>query len=277
LVDLDSRTETAQLRAIQSRAALAKTNLDREKRLLDTGAIARSEYDASLNELAAAEGALQSLRAQMGQKSIRAPFAGKTGIRAVNVGQYLGPGTMITTLESQGGMYVDFSLPQEELPRVQKGSTVRIGLRGDKAVIEGSVTAVDPTVDPVTRNIKLRASVADSKNLRSGMFVTVQVVLPTQTQYVSVPQTAVAHATYGNSVFVIEDGKNPSGQPIKVARQSFVKLGPARGDFIAILDGLKAGQTIVSEGTFKLRNNSPVTINNAAKLKSEMNPHPENR
>lgn len=262
---------------MQSRAALAKTNLERAKQLLDAGAIPRAEFDAASNELASAESALQSLRAQIGQKSVRAPFAGKTGIRAVNVGQYLAPGTMITTLESQGGMYVDFSLPQEELQRVAVGNTVRVGLRGEEASIEGKVTAVDPTIDPITRNIKVPASVSEAGKLRSGMYVTVEVVLPTQTQFVAVPQTAIVHATYGNSVFIIEDGKSPTGQPNKIARQAFVKLGPARGDFVAVTDGLKAGQTIVSEGAFNLRNGAPVVVNNTVKPKAEMNPHPENR
>ncbi len=277
LVALDSRTETAQIRALESRVALAKTNLARTKQLLDTGAVPRAEYDTASNELVSAESGLASLRAQIGQKTVRAPFAGKTGIRAINVGQYLAPGTMITTLESQGGMYVDFSLPQQDLSMVAVGNKVRIAVRGDETSIEGAITAVDPTVDAVTRNIKLRAAVTESGKLRSGMYVTVQVVLPTQTSIVAVPLTSVVRATYGNSVFIIEDGKSPQGQPNKVARQAFVKLGPARGDFVAIVDGLKAGQTIVSEGAFKLRNGSPIVINNSVKPKAEIDPHPENR
>ena len=283
LVSLDARTESAQISALQSRVALAKTNLARAKQLLDVGAIPRAEYDNASNELVAAESGLASLRAQIGQKTVRAPFAGRTGIRAINVGQYLAPGTMITTLESQGGMYVDFSLPQEDLAAVAVGNKIRVGLRGDKASIEGAITAVDPTIDPVTRNIKLRAAVdeagkgGETGKLRSGMYVTVQVVLPQQTSVVAVPLTAVVHATYGNSVFIVEDGKSPTGQPQKVARQAFVKLGPARGDFVAVIDGLKAGQTIVSEGAFKLRNGAPVMVNNSVKPKAEIDPHPENR
>jgi membrane fusion protein, multidrug efflux system len=280
LVSLDARTESAQIAALQSRVALAKTNLARAKQLLDVGAIPRAEYDAASNELVSAESGLASLRAQIGQKTVRAPFAGRTGIRAINVGQYLAPGTMITTLESQGGMFVDFSLPQEDLAVLAVGNKVRVGLRGDKTSIEGAITAVDPTIDPVTRNIKLRAAIDEAGaagKLRSGMYVTVQVVLPTQTNVVAVPLTAIVHATYGNSVFIVEDGKSPMGQPNKVARQAFVKLGPARGDFVAVIDGLKAGQTIVSEGAFKLRNGAPVIVNNSVKPKAEIDPHPENR
>ena len=277
LVTLDSRTESAQIRALESRVALAKTNLARTKQLLDTGAVPRAEFDTASNELVSAESGLASLRAQIGQKTVRAPFAGKTGIRAVNVGQYLAPGTMITTLESQGGMYVDFSLPQEELGVVAVGNKVRISVRGDKTSIDGQITAVDPTIDPVTRNIKLRASVTDGSKLRSGMYVTVEVVMPDESTVVAVPLTSIVRATYGNSVFIIEDGKSPLGQPNKVVRQAFVKLGTTRGDFVAVIDGLKAGQTIVSEGAFKLRNGAPVVINNSVKPKAELDPHPENR
>jgi membrane fusion protein (multidrug efflux system) len=263
---------------MQSRADLAKTNLARTKQLLDTGAIPRAEFDVASNELVAAESALASLRAQIGQKTVRAPFAGRTGIRAINVGQFLAPGTMITTLESQGEMLVDFSLPQENLPLVAVGNKVRIAIRGDAAEFDGSIRAVEPNIDPVTRNIKLRASVGEhGGKLRSGMYVTVQVVLPTQVNVVAVPLTAVVRATYGNSVFVIEDGKNPAGQPIKVARQQFVKLGSSRGDFAAVSAGLKAGQVVVSEGAFKLRNGAPVAIDNTVKPKAELDPHPENR
>lgn len=277
LVTLDSRTESAQIRALQSRVALAKTNLARTKQLLDAGAIPRAEFDTISNELVSAESALAALRAQIGQKIVRAPFAGRTGIRAINVGQYLGPGTMITTLESQGGMFVDFSLPQEDLAAIAVGNKVRIAIRGETASIEGAITAIDPTVDAVTRNIKLRAAVGDGGKLRSGMYVTVQVVLPQQTNVVAIPLTSVVRATYGNSVFIIEDGKSPQGQPNKVARQAFVKLGPAKGDFVAVLDGLKAGQTIVSAGAFKLRNGAPVIVDNSVKLKPELAPTPENR
>ncbi|HEY5934167.1 MAG TPA: efflux RND transporter periplasmic adaptor subunit [Kofleriaceae bacterium] len=277
LVTLDSRTESAQIRALQSRVALAKTNLARTKQLLDAGAIPRAEFDTISNELVSAESALAALRAQIGQKTVRAPFAGRTGIRAINVGQYLGPGTMITTLESQGGMFVDFSLPQEDLATLAVGNKVRIAIRGEAAAIEGAITAIDPTVDAVTRNIKLRAAVGEAGKLRSGMYVTVQVVLPQQTNVVAIPLTSVVRATYGNSVFIIEDSKSAQGQPNKVARQAFVKLGPAKGDFVAVLDGLKAGQTIVSAGAFKLRNGAPVIVDNSVKPKPELNPTPENR
>jgi membrane fusion protein, multidrug efflux system len=285
LVDLEASTELSQVKSLQARLTLAKTTLERAKRLLDVGAIARAEYDAAATQLATTEGDLAALRAQIDRKMLRAPFDGKTGIRSINVGQYLAPGTTVTTLESLGGMYVDFALPQERLASVATGHTVRVTIPGGDAVT-GTVAVIDPTVDAVTRNIKLRAHIPkhDDK-LRSGMFVTVEVVLPLKTEVVAIPVTAVAHATYGDSVFVIEDKpkgspgmtQTPDGKPVKVVRQQFVKLGPARGDFVAIVDGLKAGQAIASAGAFKLRNGSPVIVDNTVQAKPQLNPTPENR
>jgi membrane fusion protein (multidrug efflux system) len=286
LVELDAGTENAQIKATQARKQLAQTNMDRAKKLLDVGAIPRAEFDAAQTELATAESALAALRAQIGQKTVRAPFAGKTGMRAINIGQYLAPGTQITTLESQGGMYVDFSLPQDQFAIVTAGNKVRVTLQGSPDLIEGTIAAVDPTIDPITRNIKMRASITEhGGKLRSGMYVTVQIVLPTESTVVAVPLTAVVRATYGNSVFVIEDKKpgtpgmaqTPDGRKVQVARQQFVKLGPSRGDFVAIVDGVKAGQTVVSEGAFKLRNNAPVIVDNSVKPKAELDPKPVNR
>ena len=285
LLDLDAGTENAQLQAAQSRAELAKTNMERSKKLLDVWAIPRAEYDAAATQLATAQGELATLRAQIGKKTIRAPFGGKTGIRAVNVGQYLAPGTTITTIESLGGMYVDFTLPQDQLAIVAVGNKVRVQINQGE-VVDGAIAAVDPTVDPATRNIRLRAHVTEhGGKLRSGMYVTVQVVLPQESQVVAVPQTAVVRATYGDSVFIIEDrpantpgmAQTPDGRPVKVARQQFVKLGQARGDFVAVLDGVKAGQTVVSEGAFKLRNNAPVVVDNSVRPKPSLDPKPENR
>jgi membrane fusion protein (multidrug efflux system) len=285
LVELEANTETAQLKAVQARLALAKTTLDRTKQLLDQGAITRSEYDAAFTQHATAESELAALRAQLANKVVRAPFDGRTGIRAINVGQYLGPGTLITTLESLGGMYVDFSLPQQQLGAVAAGNQVRVTVP-EGAVVDGAIAAIDPTIDPVTRNIKLRAKVAEHDNkLRPGMYVTVDVVLPAQQQVLAVPLTAVARATYGDSVFIIEPrpadapgmAQTPDGKPVQIARQQFVKLGPSRGDFVAVLDGLKPGATVVSEGVFKLRNGSPVVVDNRVKPKAELDPKPKNR
>jgi membrane fusion protein (multidrug efflux system) len=213
---------------------------------------------------------------------VRAPFAGKLGIRLINVGQYLGPGTPITVLESSEATYVDFDLPQQDLSAVSVGMPVRLALEGSGAgdagaargrTATGAVFAVDPDVDPSTRNVRVRASVPPQDDwLRPGMYVNVDVVEPKRDDVVAIPATAIVHASYGDSVFVVEDG--PSG---KVVRQQFVRLGPERGDFVAVADGVHAGEEVVSEGAFKLRKAMRVTVNNEVQTAPALAPHPANR
>lgn len=285
LVELDASVEQAQLAAAKARRDLAKINADRTRELVRKDAVTQQELDSDEAGLEAAESDVQGVQAQIDHKVVRAPFAGRAGIRAVNLGQYLGPGTTVTTVDSIGDVWIDFALPQEHLPRLRVGTPVRVVLRG-QAPLDGAIAAIDPTVDPATRNIKLRASLEDKKvSLRSGMFVTVTVVLPAKTDVVAVPATAIVHAPYGDSVFVIEDkppgspgiSTTPQGQTVKIARQQFVRLGQERGDFVAISEGVKPGQRIVAYGAFKLRNGAPIVIDDRVQPKPELDPRPENR
>jgi membrane fusion protein, multidrug efflux system len=176
-------------------------------------------------------------------------------------------------LQSSDESFVDFTLPQEQLANVAVGTTVRINEGGPGPQATATVTAVDPELDAVTRSIRLRATLSDKENaLRPGMFVNVAVVLPAKRQVVIVPQTAVVHASFGDSVFVVE-----AGTPNKTARQQFVKLGELRGDYVAIVEGVKPGQEVVTSGAFKLRNGAGLAINNDVKLDPKLEPRPENR
>jgi len=200
---------------------------------------------------------------------VRAPFAGRLGIRAVNLGQYLGPGTTLTVLEAMDSVFVDFALPQQNLRDVTIGTVVHVKLEGDGgAPFDGVVKAVDPAVDATTRTIRVRASVPNDKELlRPGMFANVSVVLPDQKSFVTVPAPAVVHASYGDSVFVVEGKK---------ARQQFIRSAGSRGDFVAISEGIKAGDEVVVAGAFKLRNGGGVTVNNSIPTNAQLAPHPEN-
>jgi membrane fusion protein (multidrug efflux system) len=285
LVELDASTERAQLAAARARAELAEIEAGRSRKLVATSAVPREELDRAEAQLATANGEVATLEAQIELKTVRAPFNGKLGIRAVDLGKYLGPGSTITTLESVEGLYVDFSLPQEVLSRLRVGFPVRIELQGTDERVDGKITAIDPTLDAATRSVKLRASVTDGKHLRSGMFVRVSVVMPKREQVIVLPATAIVHAAYGDSVFIIEPklpgspgiAALPDGQIVKVARQQFVRLGPARGDFVAITKGIAPHTTVVSAGAFKLRNGSPVVIDNSRAPKPELAPNPPNR
>ena len=286
LVELDAGVERAQLASADARRELAGRTAQRSKILADGNVISRSQLDEVDAQLKTATTDTAALRAAVDRKVIRAPFRGRLGIRAVNVGQYLTPGTTVTTLDAMGGTFADFTLPQEELATVKVGMPVRVTIEGTKKPLEGTISAVDPTIDPTTRNVKLRAAIPDlAETTRPGMFVNVQVITPEQKAVVSVPATAVVHASFGDSVFVIEDKKpgspgmdtSPDGKPVKIARQQFVRVGVARGDFVAITKGVTAGQQVVSAGAFKLRNNSPVVVDNTIQAKPQLDPKPENR
>jgi len=280
LVLLDTSVEQAQLASVRARRDLAQAQMKRSSSLVASGVISQSQAEsdeATFKSLSAEAGALS---AQIAKKTIRAPFTGKVGIREVNLGQYLAPGTTVASLETSDAMFADFSLPQRELGRLAVGMPVRASLEtGSEPLAEGTIAAIDPAIDSVTRNVKLRASLPNAANrLRPGMFVRVNVVLPEQRKVVAVPLTAVVHASYGDSVFFTE--MKPVGEAqkmTKVARQAFVKLGDTRGDYVAVLEGIKPGQEIVTAGAFKLKNGIPLIVNDKVKLDPKLEPTPENR
>lgn len=279
LVELDTSVERAQLASLRARRELAEISMNRSKALVTSGAVAQAQVDTDASQFKSITADGSALSAQIERKIIRAPFSGKLGMRTVNVGQYLAPGTQVTSLESADATLVEFSLPQRDLPKLQVGMKVRVLPSDDaKPIAEGTLSAIDPTIDPMSRNIKVRASLPDdAPALRPGMFLRVEVVLPQKAEVVAVPQTAIVHASYGDSVFVGEQKEGPDGKPRKVAQQHFVKVGATRGDFVAVLDGLKAEQEVVTAGAFKLRNGIPLTIKNEGGPQPSLDPKPENR
>lgn len=270
LVELDSSVERAQLASAAARRDAARLSAERSKALVEKNVGPKSEADNDAASLRSAAADVSALAAQIERKTIRAPFDGKLGIRQVNVGQYLNPGTPIVVLQSTDAVYVDFSLPQQDELQLAVGGAVKIIANG--VSYDGALAAIDPTVSATTRSLQLRASVAgadvDRERLRPGMFVEVAVILGQARSVVAVPATAIIHASYGDSIFLLENG---------TAKQQFVRVGEARGDFVAIVDGVKAGQEVVTEGAFKLRNGSKVVVNNTVKAEPKLAPRPENR
>lgn len=287
LVELDTSVERAQIAAAQARLDLAQLNVGRSRALVASRSIPQSQLDNDEAAVKAGTTDIDQINAQIARKTVRAPFSGRLGIRNVNLGQYLNPGTPITVLEGVDAVYVDFSLPQQRLTNIHVGMPVRVTLdnkdgndAGPSAAVPmlGTIRAIDPTVDATTRQMKLRAELPNAnETLRPGMFVAVTVLLPVQAvAAVVIPQTALVHAAYGDSVFIVEDKTSPSGEPIKTARQQFVRIGEARGDFISIVDGVHAGQEVVTAGAFKLKNGARVTIDNSVKPSASLTPHPDN-
>jgi len=285
LVELDTKVERAQLNSLRARRELAETSLARSKSLVTSGAIAQAQLDADESAYKSIVADQAEIEAQISRKIVRAPFSGRLGLRQVNLGQYLAPGTTVATLESTDSDYVDFTLPQRDIEKLSVGMLVRATEAGVEAAdnpttVEGSVSAIDPSIDPVTRSIKVRATLPGKSNqLRPGMFLQVSVILPQKKDVVSIPATAVVHASYGDSVFVVVPRpKDSPSKAEKAAEQKFVRLGEARGDFVAVEEGLKAGDEVVSSGAFKLRNGLPLMIdNNTVKLDSKLAPKPPNR
>jgi len=277
LVQQDISTETAQLRATQTQADLARVNLERAEKLLPENVISQSRYDDAKAAYQEAMAQLDNIRTVIAKKTIRAPFGGRLGIRLVNLGQFVEAGTEIVTLQSMSPIFVNFTLPQQQLGKIKTGFPVRITLDSDEQqVVGGRITAINPQVDPTTRNIRVQATVTnDDELLRPGMFVNVAVVLPERQRVLVIPATAVQHAPYSDSVFLVEKTNGANGQPGLVARQQFIKTGEKRGDFVAVQSGLQDGQTVVSAGAFKLRNGQPVIVNNDIKPEYKLAPKPE--
>jgi membrane fusion protein (multidrug efflux system) len=211
------------------------------------------------------------------RKTVKVPFSGILGLRQVNLGQYLSPGDAVVPLQSLDPIYVNFGVPQQDSGRVTIGRNVRITIEDlVGAEFVGRVTALNAIVDETTRNVQVQATLANPKNtLRPGMFVQAAVLLGSTNTVVTLPASAVSYAPYGDSVFVVTDLKDTNGRSYKGVRQQFVKLGPSRGDQVAIVSGLKHGEEIVTSGVFKLRNGAAVFVDNKVQPANKPAPKPE--
>jgi len=279
LLRQDTSSEEAQLPGAVSQVKLSRANLKRADQLFKDGIISQADHDTAVSNVAQTQAQVDSLQATVAKKTIRAPFSGRLGIRQVNLGQILREGDPIVTLQSLDPIYVDFTLPQQQLVQVRLGQPVRVtgdALPGE--TIQGKITAISPQIDAETRTIKLQATLSNrAEKLRPGMFVNATVGLPVRQKVLAIPATAVLYAPYRDSVFVVETGKDSKGGSAGLAlRQQFVRLGEKRGDFVAVTEGLKEGETIVSTGVFKLRNSQSVIIDNKLAPDFRQAPKPEN-
>jgi len=276
LVRLDTSSEEAQYRALQAQVELARLNADRLRQLRTNNVVSPSEVDTAEATLKQSAANAENIRAVIEKKTIRAPFAGRLGIRLVNLGESLEVGKAIVSLQSLTPVFVDFSLPQQDLAQLQTGLPVQLfsdSYPDEK--FEGVLTAINPALDAATRSIGLQATLENTNLLlRPGMFVRVEVILPKAEPVLAIPATAILSAPYGDTVYVIEPATNSANG--LVVRQQFVKTGKTHGDFVSVLAGLKAGDKVVSAGLFKLRNGAAVSENNETTPKSSKTPNPPN-
>jgi len=278
LVVLDTRQEQAQMAAAEAQRVLARLNFNRMQDLLDQKVVSKAEYDSATAESRQADARVGEIRAAIERKTIRAPFSGILGIRQVNKGQYLAGGDPVVPLQSLNPIYVNFGVPQQALGQVQVGRAVRVTTEQiGNAGFDGRVSAIDSVVDQTTRNIQVQATLANPSGvLRPGMFVQTAMPLGAEQRVVALPASAISYAPYGDSVFVVADLKDEKGHTYRGVRQQFVKLGPARGDQIAVVSGVSPGDEVVTSGVFKLRNGAAVQINNTVKPGNNPAARPEN-
>jgi membrane fusion protein, multidrug efflux system len=277
LVELDTSVEQAQLRSAKATADLAHLNLQRSKELREKNTNSQADLDSSNAEAKQADAQVENIEATIAKKNIKAPFTGRVGIRQVNLGQFLAVGTPIVSIQSLDPIFVNLYLPQQNLGDLANGLKAMV----DTDVypgrhFEGTVTAINPDLDTATRSVKLQLTLANSDGLlRPGMFGTVAIELPVTQKVLTIPATAVLYAPYGDTVFVLEEKTDEKSHEVaKVVRQQFIRLGATRGDFVEVTSGLKAGDTVVSAGVFKLRNGVAVSVHNELAPKAELAPKP---
>lgn len=276
LVKLDTATEEAQLRASEAQAELAKVSVERTRKLRADGTASQSELDQAEATYKQASANADALRATVAKKTIRAPFTGQTGIRKVNLGEQINAGQGIVSLQSLTPVFADFSLPQQDLQKISVGLAVHVTSDTFPGkIFEGEIAAINPDLDVTSRSVQLRAKLLNAeKLLRPGMFVRAEVIMPGDQTVLVIPNTALLSAPYGDSVFIIEPGKD--GSTNQVVQQKFIRTGRAKGDFVSVLFGLNKGDKVVSAGAFKLRNGVSVVENNKDIPKASTTPNPPN-
>jgi membrane fusion protein (multidrug efflux system) len=246
------------------------------KQLVDQGVFAKSDYDNAVSSQKVGDAQVAEVKASIDRKTIRAPFSGLLGIRQVNLGQYMPAGQAIVSLQTLDPIYVNFGVPQQDVSQIKKGSVIRITSDDLKKTYTGRVTAFDAVVNESTRNVQVQATLSNpGGKLHGGMFVQVDISTGADRQVISVPATAINYAPYGDSVFIVGDMKDPKGNTYRGVRQQFVKVAGSRGDQVAIISGLKAGEEVVSSGVFKLRNGASVLVNNKVQPTDNPAPKPE--
>jgi len=279
-VQLNNEADVAKLQSLQASVELAEANYDRDQKQLAIQAVSQAVVDADAANLKSAKAQVAEQRALVNKKLIRAPFAGRLGVRAVDLGQYVTAGMKLVTLQSLDPVYVDFFAPQKSLGTValrQKVTLTTDAFAGQQ--FSGDISSIDPKVDPATRNVLVRATVRNpKKTLLPGMFATVSISYGEPQRHITLPQTAVSYNPYGDTVFVIEEQPAVDGKPSSlVAQQKFVTTGPTRGDQVAILSGIKEGDTIVTAGQIKLRSGVPVIVNNTIQPADNPAPKPKDQ
>ncbi|WP_395675105.1 efflux RND transporter periplasmic adaptor subunit [Inquilinus sp.] len=284
LVQLDDTVDQTDARLYEASIDLAKQTLARVSTLRSRGNAPQADLDNANADLLKTQAQLSRAQAMIEKKAVAAPFAGMVGIRKIDVGRYVAAGDPLVTLQRLDQVYADFTLPEQSISRVSQGQKVEV--RADafpNEVFHGEVTGIEPVIDSASRMVKVRATIDNAElKLRPGFFANVRLILPQRPDVVTVPQTAITYSLYGDTVFVIREKKAEAGQPAQpeppaasgaqgqapagpplVVEQVFVRVGQRQGNIAEVLEGLKAGDQIVTSGQLKLQNGFPVVVDNS--------------
>ena len=283
LLTLKPNDDPAKLEQLEAQAELAAITLKRDQEQLAAQAISQATVDTDTSNLKSARAQVVAQKALIEEKNVRAPFAGSLGIRQVDEGQYLSAGTTVVTLQALDPIFVDFYVPQGALSQLKPGQSVSATVDAYPGVtFKGKISSINSKVDSASRNVQARGSFANpDRKLIPGMYANVKVEYGGATTQITLPQSCITYNPYGNTVYVIQkntsnDNKDAKDASTFTAQQRFVKLGETRGDQVAVLDGIKAGDEIVTAGQLKLHNGSAVKVNNNVIPTNEPSPTPPN-
>jgi membrane fusion protein, multidrug efflux system len=280
LLKLRTADDVARLNSLQAMAELSEITHERDQKQFKMQAVSQATLDTDAANLKNAKAQVAQQQAIIDKKVLRAPFSGHLGIRAVDLGQYLSPGTVIVTLQVLDPIYVDFYVPQQSVDQIRLNQAISVKVDGFKdQIFKGEISAINPKVDTGNRNVQVRATLKNPDHkLLPGMYATVEISVGSPQTYVTLPQTAITYNPYGDTVYVVESkGSDAEGKPQLVARQTFVTIGPTRGDQVAILKGLDEGDMIVTAGQIKLHNGSVVMVDNSVTPTADAAPLPVDR
>ncbi|TNJ11192.1 efflux RND transporter periplasmic adaptor subunit [Aeromonas veronii] len=266
LLSLDSTVERANLRASQAKLPAAKAKFDRFQNLYKTSSISKEQLDEAEAAYRSLEADIESLKATIARREVRAPFSGVVGLRNVFLGQYLQPGTDIVRLEDTSVMRLRFTVPQTDISKIKLGQTIKINVDAyPQTQFDGHITAIEPAVNFQSGLIQVQADIPNNDGqLRSGMFARASIILPTVKDQIVIPQTAISFTLYGQNVYVLKEGEetDKEGNKVKVlrAKQVVVKAGERRGNDVHVLSGIQAGDQIVLSGQVRLSNETKVHV-----------------
>jgi membrane fusion protein, multidrug efflux system len=280
LLKLRADDDVAKLESLQATAELNQITYDRDQKQFKIQAVSQATLDTDAANLKNAKAQVAQQQAVLDKKTLRAPFAGHLGIRAVDLGQYLSAGTVIVTLQALDPIFVDFYVPQQSVDQVRLGQSVAVKVDAFKGqTFDGEIAAINPKVDASNRNVQIRATLKNADHrLIPGMYATIDIVTGKPQNYITLPQTAITYNPYGDTVYIVDKKDNDAeGKPQYVARQSFVTTGATRGDQVAVLKGINEGDMIVTAGQLKLHNGTTVLIDNSITPTADASPVPIDR